>query len=165
MAIRMRPCRIHVGWCANAAISNACRLKNLMAQWKNKSPWKSPFLTGFHLFCSQISQIWMGEKWGFFAALAALGLPWLLIYYLMRLILTWGTSCRHDSASPKTGAWPSLVPILDPDPWYQSLTEPSISSTKAFHHSGRCMLLRPPRVDWSGYRGLLSGNQREGGPA
>ena len=30
-------------------------------------------------------------------------------YYLMRLIATWGASCRHDSASPKTGAWLSLV--------------------------------------------------------
>ena len=29
-------------------------------------------------------------------------------YYLMRLIATWGASCRHDSASPKTGAWSSL---------------------------------------------------------
>ena len=27
----------------------------------------------------------------------------------MWLIATWGASCRHDSASPKTGAWPSLI--------------------------------------------------------
>ena len=32
-----------------------------------------------------------------------------IFYYLMRLIATWGTSCRHDSASPKTGAWLSLI--------------------------------------------------------
>ena len=54
------------------------------------------FWPEFHLLCSQISQILMGEKWGSF-------------YYLMGLIATWGASCRHDSASPETGAWPSQV--------------------------------------------------------
>ena len=35
----------------------------------------------------------------------------IFVYYLMRLIATWGASCRHDSASPKTDAWPSLGSI------------------------------------------------------
>ena len=68
---------------ADAAMSDSCRLMRL-------------FWPEFHLLCSQSSQIWVGEKWGFF-------------YYLMRLIATWGASCRHDSALRKTGAWPSLI--------------------------------------------------------
>ena len=33
----------------------------------------------------------------------------IFVHYLMRLMATWGASCRHDSASPETGAWPSQV--------------------------------------------------------
>ena len=45
-------------------------------------------------------------------------------YYLMRLIATWGASCRHDSASPKTGAWLSLVLTSAPTTriWYHIFT-------------------------------------------
>ena len=34
---------------------------------------------------------------------------WVIFYYLMRLMSTWGASNQHDSASAKTGAWPFLA--------------------------------------------------------
>ena len=67
MAMQMRPCWIYVGWCAYEAMSDACQLTNLMAPWKKPNhPENRLFWPEFHLTCSQISQIWMGERWGFF---------------------------------------------------------------------------------------------------
>ena len=41
----------------------------------------------------------MGEKWGFFLLFDA-------------IIAHRCATMRYDSASPKTGAWPSLIPIM-----------------------------------------------------
>ena len=97
MATRMRPCRIHFGWCVYAAMSDACRLKNLMVPWKKTNPPKNRLFGPNFTFRVPKSHKSEWVKNGDF------------IYYLMRLIATWGASCRHDSTSPKTGAWPSLV--------------------------------------------------------
>ena len=66
------------------------------AMKKPKSPQKSPFFDPHFTFRVPKSHKSESVKNGD------------SFYYLLRLIATWGASCRHDSASPKTGAWQSL---------------------------------------------------------
>ena len=83
------------------------------------APWSWEYVLQEHFWI----RIWKFEKalgqnpnfgWFFFWRLSLQGFPYFewvkngdFFYYL--LIATWGASCRHESASSETGAWPSLI--------------------------------------------------------
>ena len=129
MAMRMRPCRIH----------NFCPFWSLFDCQNHTFMW---------LTSTERTQRPVGN-WKIRVGITLNGWKTGIFYYLMWLIATWGASCRHDSASPKTGAWPSLVPTssLTTPIWYHSVPNSNYCATalnQCLHslHVGKVPVIR-----------------------